>query len=246
MDLPMVFVHGVGLDHKSWRYLLEDFNGLKTLTYDLLGHGQTQPALNIQSFEPFKGQLHVLLSDLNMPEVVLVGFSLGGLVAAHYAASYPQDVKALVLISSVYNRTSAESQAIAVRVQQAWDGDWAGLRSAALERWFSPDFLEANPSIREEILARLVSNVPNNFLECYQLLAKSDEHELDYRTISMPTLIITGERDQGSTPQMATEMEKVIPNGRTSVLLDARHLCIIENHSAISAQIKDFWAASLR
>ena len=43
-DIPIVFVHGVGLDHKSWQYLLKDFSSRATLTYDLLGHGQTKRA----------------------------------------------------------------------------------------------------------------------------------------------------------------------------------------------------------
>jgi len=76
-DAPMVFVHGVGLDHKSWKYLLEDLSGQPTLTYDLLGHGQTTVSLNKQSFEPFKDQLQLLLADLKIPEIILVGFSLG-------------------------------------------------------------------------------------------------------------------------------------------------------------------------
>ena len=132
-NTPLVLVHGVGLDHKSWQYLLEDFSGQATLTYDLLGHGQTERTLGRQSFEPFIEQLDVLLSGLKIPEVILVGFSLGGLVAAHFAASHPQSVRALVLISTVYQRTSAERQALAIRVRQARDGDWAALRAAALD-----------------------------------------------------------------------------------------------------------------
>lgn len=100
-DTPMVFVHGVGLDHKSWQYLLEDFVGQTTLTYDLLGHGQTKRRLNRQSFEPFKAQLDLLFGELKLPEIILVGFSLGGLVAAHYAASHLQTVRAFMLISAV-------------------------------------------------------------------------------------------------------------------------------------------------
>ena len=118
-DLPIVFVHGVGLDHKSWKYLLEDFGDQTTLTYDLLGHGHTRRSLDKQSFGPFEEQLDFLLSGLKIPEIMLVGFSLGGLVAAHYAASHPQNVRALVLISTVYQRNSEEQQAIAIRVQQA-------------------------------------------------------------------------------------------------------------------------------
>ncbi len=79
-------------------------------------------------------QLDDLLGGLEITEVILVGFSLGGLVAAHFAASRPKTVRALVLISTVYQRTIAERQAIANRVEQAKNGDWAGMGIAALGR----------------------------------------------------------------------------------------------------------------
>ena len=236
----MVFVHGVGLDNHSWRHLLEGFRDQPILTYDLLGHGQTKQALGRQSFEPFKNQLEVLLSDLGIPQVILLGFSLGGLVAAHFAAAHPRTVNALVLISTVYKRTVAERNAIARRLSQAKDEDWTGLRAAALERWFSAGFLEANPNIREEISLRLQENNPENFLECYELLAKSDDHCPKYPDILMPTLILTGEGDQGSTPAMADELGRAIPNAQAHVITDGKHLCIIENHHEITDIIKRF------
>ena len=236
----MVFVHGVGLDLESWEYVLADFDGRTTLAYDLPGHGQTKQTLHQQSFEPFKNQLDVLLRELESPQVVLVGFSLGGLVAAHYAASRPQNVKSLVLISTAYQRTSAERQAIATRLRQAKDGEWDGLSAAALDRWFSPEFLDANPGVRRKISLRLQENRPDHFLASYELLANSDQHPLEYPSITMPTLILTGDGDVGSTPQMAKRMERVIPNARCEIIDAAKHFCIIENHGAISASIKRF------
>ena len=39
--IPLVFIHGVGLDHQMWNYQTNYFNNYSTLTYDLLGHGKT-------------------------------------------------------------------------------------------------------------------------------------------------------------------------------------------------------------
>lgn len=78
----MVFVHGIGIDHKSWQKILDDFSGQTTLTYDLLGRGQTKLTLGRRSFEAFTDQLDDLLGGLEIPEVILVGLSLDGLVAA--------------------------------------------------------------------------------------------------------------------------------------------------------------------
>ena len=125
-------------------------------------------------------------------------------------------------------------------MRQAREGDWTALRAASLDRWFSSGFLEANPDIREGISLRLLENDPDDFLECYELLAKSDEHRFEYQNISTPTLILTGVGDQGSTPRMAGRMERVIQNSRAAIIGNAKHLCIIENHDAISAHINQF------
>ena len=238
--VPLVFVHGVGLDSKSWRYLLKGFSEHTILTYDLLGHGRTKRNLESQSFEPFKDQLESLLKHLDIPEVILVGFSLGGLVAAHYASTYATTVSALVLISTVYQRTSEERQAIFSRVQQVRDGDLAGIRTAALERWFTKKYLDSNPHVREEITLGLESNHLKGFLPCYELLANADDYYLAYDNITMPTLILTGDADQGSTPMMARGMERVILSGNASIIRNAKHLCIIENHKEVSARIRQF------
>ena len=74
---PVVLIHGVGLDQGIWDSMLGDITSHSTLTYDLLGHGETVPPLGAQSFQPFVAQLHSLLQQLEITELVLVGFSLG-------------------------------------------------------------------------------------------------------------------------------------------------------------------------
>ena len=73
---PIVLVHGVGLDQSIWGAMLVDFVGRSTLTYDLLGHGDTDKRLGAQTFHPFIGQLRALLEELQIEEMVLVGVPL--------------------------------------------------------------------------------------------------------------------------------------------------------------------------
>ena len=237
---PIVLVHGVGLDQNIWRAILGDFSGRSTLTYDLLGHGDTDNPLGEQSFKPFVDQLKALLEELQVAEIVLVGFSLGGQVAKHFMAAYPDVVSGLVLISTTYKRTRSEREAMSLRVRQAISGDWQGLEAAALQRWFNPEFLSANPVVEEEISARLCSNDPASFLESYQLLSNAEDHYMDYASLSVPALVITGDGDPGSTPRMAAEMAQAMPNARVKIIQGAKHLGIIEHHGQFSDEINGF------
>jgi pimeloyl-ACP methyl ester carboxylesterase len=237
---PIVFVHGVGLDQYLWRAMLADLSGRSTLTYDLLGHGETNRSLGEQSFQPFTDQLLALLQELRISRMVLVGFSLGGQVAKHFALSHPVMVESLVLISTTYQRTAEEREAMSLRVQQAKAGDQQGLQSSALQRWFSPEFLAANPNVEREITARLRNNDPARFLESYELLSNAEDHPVDYGLLFMPTLVLTGEGDSGSTPRMSKDMAQAIPNARAEIIRGAKHLGVIEEHRQFSDAVNGF------
>jgi len=240
--IPIVLVHGVGLDQSIWSNMLGGFKGRSALTYDLLGHGETTGSLGVQCFTPFIGQLHDLLQELRISEIVLAGFSLGGQVAKHFASSYPDMVKALILISTTYRRTPEERLSMHARVQQTKDGDSDELQAAALKRWFNPEFLRANLSVEHQIIARLKKNDPAKFLESYELLSNAEDHPLDYASLSMPTLIITGDGDSGSTPRMAREMGQAMPNARAEIIQGAKHLGIVEHHRQFSDAALSFMA----
>ena len=94
--------------------------------------------------------------------------------------------------------------------------------------------------MEEEISARLRNNDPASFLESYQLLSNAEDHYLDYASLSVPTLVITGDGDPGSTPRMAAEMAQAIPNARAKIIQGAKHLGIIEYHRQFSDEINGF------
>ena len=237
---PVVFVHGVGLDQNIWQAMSADLSGRSTLTYDLLGHGDTSQPLGEQSFQPFVDQLRGLVQELRISRMVLVGFSLGGQVAKHFASSHPEMVEALVLISTTYQRTPEGREAMAFRVQQAKAGDRQGLEPSALLRWFSPEFLAANPEVEREITTRLRNNDPARFLESYELLSNAEGHPVDYAALSMPTLVLTGDGDPGSTPRMAKDMAQAMPNARAEIIQGAKHLGIIEEYRQFSDAVDGF------
>ena len=52
-EIPIVFVHGVGLTHEIWKPQLDFFNNYSTLAYDILGHGKSSLDKEIISFDDF-------------------------------------------------------------------------------------------------------------------------------------------------------------------------------------------------
>ena len=63
---------------------------------------------------------------------------------------------------------------------------------------------------------------------------------MDYGSLSMPTLVLAGEGDSGSTPRMSKDMAQAIPNARAEIIRGAKHLGIIEEHRQFSDAVDEF------
>ena len=106
---PLVFVHGVGLDHKMWDSQITSLNNYSTITYDLLGHGKTPYNKEEVTLNDFSEQLDYLLKFLKIDKINLVGFSLGSLIALDFASKFQDKLKSLTLIGTTYKRTEEHS-----------------------------------------------------------------------------------------------------------------------------------------
>ncbi|WP_374262921.1 alpha/beta fold hydrolase [Zoogloea sp.] len=98
----VVFIHGAGHDHSVWTLQTRYFasHGWNVAAPDLPGHGQSEgPAL--ASIEALADWTVALLQHLEAPRVILVGHSMGSLIALQAAASAPQRLAGLVLVGSV-------------------------------------------------------------------------------------------------------------------------------------------------
>ena len=101
-SIPLVFIHGVGLDHQMWNNQVDYLNEFSILTYDLLGHGKTPYNNDQLSLKNFSDQLLVLLDYLKIEKVNLVGFSLGSLIALDFSSHFQNKVEKLILIGTTY------------------------------------------------------------------------------------------------------------------------------------------------
>ena len=106
--VPLVFIHGVGLDHKMWKPQIETLNDYSTLTYDLLGHGKTNLTLDEVTLDDFSNQLISILKFLKIEKINLIGFSLGSLIAIDFASKFQNILKTLTLIGTTYKRTDEQ------------------------------------------------------------------------------------------------------------------------------------------
>jgi pimeloyl-ACP methyl ester carboxylesterase len=223
---PVLLLHGVGLDHQMWARCLPALREHHVLLPDLRGHGQSSPARPGTSLSDLTDDVAV---HLDRPTHV-VGFSLGALVAQHLAVADPAHVRSLTLVSSVAGRSPDERGAVLQRLQRAAT-DFPASVEAAVQRWFSPVWQRRDPELVRQVRDRLASNDVQSYLHCYRVFAEADaELAPQLGSITAPTLVLTGEHDQGSTPAMAEWLGAAIPSTRSVVVVaGARHLLPLES-----------------
>ena len=106
---PVVFIHGVGLDHTMWERQVHGLSPhFQVLTYDLLGHGLTPHRPSTRTLADYVNQLTDLLDSLSIDSIHLIGFSVGGIIAQRFCGLAPQRLASVTFMNSVYQRVEEE------------------------------------------------------------------------------------------------------------------------------------------
>ena len=234
--IPIVFIHGVGLNNKIWEPQIKAFENT-VLTYDILGHGKTPLNKSKITFDDFSEQLLNLINELKFEKIHLVGFSIGSLIARNFASKFNSRLKTLILLCSVFERNEHQQQIVNDRYELSKKSK--SLSRQALKRWFSEDYINKNPDIYEKICSILEKNNMENFLKVYELFVKHKDNE-NFENINIKTLIMTGENDIGSTPEMSKNLSRKISNSKVKIISKGKHLCSIECVDDVNNNIKEF------
>ena len=153
----VVLIHGLGLNRGQWVFNLPALTGFRVVTYDLLDH--------------LTGQFQRLLDHLNLHRAALIGFSMGGMVARHFAQSHPSRVRALALPNTPHRRSPEAQAAVAARVSEAETQGPAAMLEAALARWFTAKFRAESPATIDLVRSWVLANDPAFYSRYYRIFA---------------------------------------------------------------------------
>jgi pimeloyl-ACP methyl ester carboxylesterase len=242
--LPIVLLHGVGLDHTMWEPLRTELVRLTdrpVVALDLPGHGAQPPLTGPATLTELAGDVAARLPG----RAHLVGFSLGALIAQHLARYRPELVATLTNVSSVCRRTPEEAASVRQRLESA-RADFPGSVEASIGRWYP-----AGSGVEQDTVAgtrtTLLANSVESYLHAYEVFATADaEISLELGSIGVPSLAVTGELDPGSTAEMTGRLASAIPGAQAVVVSGARHMLPVEQPGELARIIHHFIEESSR
>ena len=224
---PIVFIHGVGLTKEIWVPQLEFFKDHNVLVYDLIGHGKTPLEKTRLNIEDFTKQLLNLINELKIDKIHLVGFSLGALIARHFASIHGYRLNSLTLHASIYKRSEEQRRVVQNRFELIKTNKPIS-KDRAVRRWFSEEYLKANKGMYEKIFKMLEENNHDSFIKAYKLFVNYEDDDEMLKNINTNTLVTTGQHDVGSTTDMAKNLTNKINNAQYVEIKNSKHLCNIE------------------
>jgi 3-oxoadipate enol-lactonase len=230
-----VFANSLGTDLRLWDRILPLLpKGLHTIRYDKRGHGLSSVGGGTHINDHADDAIAVIEQIARRP-VVFVGLSIGGLVAQTVASLRPDLVRALVLSNTAARLGTQDSWQ--ARIAAVQDHGLDAIADGVMERWFAPAF-RATPdlSLWRAMLARTPAQ---GYIAACAALASADQTEAT-RALRLPALVIAGDADGATPPDVVQATADLIPGARFQVIAGAGHLPPVETPAAWAALAAPF------
>jgi (E)-2-((N-methylformamido)methylene)succinate hydrolase len=239
---PLIFIHGVGLDHTMWNQQIDSLSdSFRVIVYDMLGHGGSEHPPGPYSLSQYVEQLSGLMEFLKIEKTHLVGFSMGGMVAQAFALDFKDKLKTVTIMNAVANRTDEQRKGILARVEEVRENGPLSTIEPAIKRWFNPTFIQSQQEVVDQVRKRLQTNNPASYLAAYTLFATADAEVWPrLQNIETPAFIITAENDIGSNPEMARKMHEQIKGSDLKIIPDMKHMLPVEGADIINKELRLF------
>lgn len=240
----LVLIHGVGGRLEQWDQFVALLNGrYRTLRFDQRGMGESSKPQGPYSIDDFVKDAYELMEAVGIKRCALAGCSLGALVAQGLALAHPEKLDKLILLAGIAGRTDEERRRVQERLSIVATGISGQHFENSVARWFTDEFREQHPDIIAAYAASNRKNDPKAYAAAYAVLANTDFAE-HLSKIEIPTLIVTGENDQGSNPRMAQFMHENIAGSTLFIIPKLRHSLLIEGPQQVLDVVEPFLRGS--
>jgi pimeloyl-ACP methyl ester carboxylesterase len=241
-DMPVVCLHGFCQSSVFWEPTLDRLaeEGHAALAPDLPGFGRSAGLPGPYTMEGLADAVARLLDEHGFPRVVLVGGSMGGVVAQHFALRHPARLARLLLVATgAYTADPTAALATADNLAAAeWD-------VATADRVVGGFFHHPPSAEQKDVVRRIALSASQAAsVEAARSNARSRTFELLGR-IDVPVLIIQGRHDRARTPEHGIAMQERLPRGRLAVLENSGHTPQLEEPDAFHALALPFLTAPL-
>jgi 3-oxoadipate enol-lactonase len=225
-ERSLVLVHEMGGSLESWDEVAPRFaRSRRVLRYDTRGAGLSQKVRGELTLDTMADDIAALLDHFGIAgKVALAGVAVGGAIALHFAARYPQRTSAVAVGSPATGIAAERRPAALERLARIEAAGMAIAVEDAMLNGYAPE-LRGDIGRFERFRARWLGNDPSSYAAVWGMLAAAEMND-ELARLTCPVLVIGGSLDRVRPPPLAEAVAKVIPGARYTELRTGHYMSV--------------------
>ncbi|MDR3372848.1 MAG: 3-oxoadipate enol-lactonase [Ancalomicrobiaceae bacterium] len=237
----VVFVNSLGTDHRMWDAVIDRLPGLYAISFDKRGHGLSATPADGWTIEDLADDVAALIEALQVGKAVVVGCSVGGMVAQAIAVRRPDLLAGIVISNSAAKIGTVESWQ--ARIDTISRDGLKAIVDTVMTVWFPQTYRAGIDWLAWRTM--FVNADLAGYIGTCRALAAAD-FRASTPTIALPVLAIGGSEDKSTLPEVVAGLAHSIPGARLEILHGSGHIPAIDNPDATAGLITDFLAEVVR
>ncbi|MFA3900079.1 alpha/beta fold hydrolase [Rhodococcus sp. 5A-K4] len=239
----IMFVHGFLFDKSMWtpqvRYFTD--HGYRTVCVDLLGFGESTALSDTTPVEAHTVGLLAVLDALQVAQVTLVGYSMGGQVALDFADAHPGRINALIL-SDTFAHLDTDAVissrfALADRLEREGTDAYS---EEFLPHVLSPRTVRELPGVANHARRMMVNAHPAGAAAALRGRAQRRDYTATATALAVPALVIAGSEDSFDRGVLAADLAASICEAQLHIVAHAGHTPSMEQPGAFNQALHQF------
>jgi 3-oxoadipate enol-lactonase len=238
----LVLIHGFPLSGHIWepQFVLSE-NGWRVIVPHLRGFDEAAAGRSATSMDDYAGDIIDLLDSLHVEQAVIGGLSMGGYVMFALLRNAPNYFQGLLLADTRPQADTPEGKQGRERmIAMVRDKGPSAVADEMLPKLLGESTRREHPGLVEEVRGIIMSNGAETIASALTAMMNRPDSTPTLRTIKLPTLIIVGEEDTLTPPQLSVEMHNAISGSELVRIAAAGHMSNMEKPSEFNHAVARF------
>ncbi|MCF3108323.1 alpha/beta hydrolase [Niabella sp. CC-SYL272] len=249
---PVVLIHGWPLSKEMWEYQWSDLvdNGNRVISYDRRGFGSSSKPWLGYDYDSLAADLDALIVNLDLREVILVGFSMGSGEVARYLKHYGRNrISSVVLISPVLpflmktnGNPSGVDPAVFSEMISGIKTDRIGFLETFLKDFFGTSLLNkpVDKPLQEYYRGLAARAAMHATVHCITSFSATDFRP-DLEAMDLPVLLVHGDKDAVVPREASSDrLTELLPQVQYAVYADAPHGLFYTHRGRLNKDLVNF------
>lgn len=241
-DQTIIFIHGFPFDKTTWHKQIQPLSSeYRCIAYDIRGFGHSTNDLDELSITCFADDLSDFMEILQINKAIICGLSMGGYIALEAANRYRNLFSGLILCDTqCYGDSSEAKEKRKETIRQIQNNGKKDFADSFIKKIFSDKTLEKNAELTDDTLKIIINTSDDTLVKTLEALANRQDVCDLLKNIDTPSLIICGENDKVTPPELSEYLHKNIKNSELRIIPHAGHLSNLEDPMLFNSLITKF------